>query len=151
MKKLEIRTTTYEAREGFRVDIVEKPVGPEAWLYHEHYGIKDLMFGGVWEQVTMESFLDVVEANLEEYIEDYREEYMNSIVIINEAAKKLYEYMGHDFDSISNDMEHDYLTENPGRNGRSYLWYMDETECVAIDIETLEIHEDEEFFKEQFC
>lgn len=73
MKKLEIKTTTYDADEGFMVDIVEKPVGPEAWLYHEKYGIKYkyLMFGSTWGQNTMEDFLKMVEANLEEYIADY--------------------------------------------------------------------------------
>ena len=71
MKKLEIKTTTYDVDEGFMVDIVEKPVGPEAWLYYEKYGIKYLMFGSTWEQDTMEEFLKTVEANLEEYIADY--------------------------------------------------------------------------------
>ena len=69
---------------------------------------------------------------------------------MKEAIEKLYRYMGHDIESVEKDMKHDYLTENEGRNGRTYLWYLDNSECVAIDLETLEIYEDEEFFEKQF-
>ena len=68
-----------------------------------------------------------------------------------EAIKKVYAYIGHDLASVRNDMEHDYLTENEGRDGHTYLWYMDESTCVAVDKDTLEIHEDEDFFEDQFC
>ena len=52
-----------------------------------------------------------------------------------ELINKLYDYMGYDIDSLDNDTEHDYLTCNTGSNGKDYLWYMDETKSVAIDMD----------------
>ena len=52
-----------------------------------------------------------------------------------ELINKLYDYMGHDIESLNNDTEHDYLTYNTGNNGKDYFWYMDETKSVAIDMD----------------
>lgn len=46
------------------------------WLYHEEYGIKDLMFG-LTEKYKEFGIYDVCAANLEQYKELYREEYMD--------------------------------------------------------------------------
>lgn len=51
-----------------------------------------------------------------------------------ELINKLYDYMGHDIESLDNDTEHDYLTCNTGYNGKDYFWYMDESKSVAIDM-----------------
>ena len=51
-----------------------------------------------------------------------------------ELLCKLYDYMGHDIESLNNDIEHDYLTCNSG-NGKDYFWYLDETKSVAIDMD----------------
>ena len=51
-----------------------------------------------------------------------------------ELINKLYDYMGHDIESLDNDTEHDYLTCNSGSNGKDYFWYMDESKSVAIDM-----------------
>lgn len=45
----------------------------------------------------------------------------------------LYEHLDMDIDSIGNDIKHDYLTENIGRDGQSYWCYMDTTKEAAID------------------
>lgn len=47
----------------------------EAWIQHEDYGIATLMFGLEGKPYII--FKEVVESNLDEYIELYREEYMN--------------------------------------------------------------------------
>ena len=47
-----------------------------------------------------------------------------------ELINKLYDYMGHDIESLDNDTEHDYLTCNNG-NGKDYFWYLDESNSVA--------------------
>ena len=52
-----------------------------------------------------------------------------------ELINKLYDYMGHDIDSLDNDTEHDYLTCNSGHDGKDYFWYLDESKSVAIDMD----------------
>lgn len=65
---------------GFMVDIIvnkeKTPNVYEAWLYHERYGIKELMFG--WCSGTYKEFVDMVKGNLEneDYIFDYYNEHM---------------------------------------------------------------------------
>lgn len=87
MRKLSINTTTYDAGDGFCVDLVndlsEKMF--HAYLYHEGYGIKELMFGvpyvqpSTGERETLISFAEMVEANLaaQPYKAWYREQYMD--------------------------------------------------------------------------
>ena len=52
------KTKTYNVGQGYKVDVVETPIGYEAWLYHQDKGIKDLMFGVPEEQQTMKEFLE---------------------------------------------------------------------------------------------
>ena len=52
-----------------------------------------------------------------------------------ELLNKLYDYMGHDIESLNNDTKHGYLTCNTGSNGKDYFWYADETKSVAIDMD----------------
>lgn len=59
----------------FFVDIVELDDMYEAWLRHKNYGISDMMFGDPKEYGDLNWFLDLVEANLDEYEEGYMEEY----------------------------------------------------------------------------
>lgn len=68
-----ITTQTYSTKKGFLVDIVTKSLKYEyeAWIYHEEYGIKDLMFGVPTEQQTYEEFLEIVFNNIDEYINYY--------------------------------------------------------------------------------
>jgi len=49
----------------------------DAYLQRKGYGIKDYMFGVPTETNTLEGFIELVEANIEEYIRFYREEYCN--------------------------------------------------------------------------
>lgn len=45
----------------------------EAWLYCDGYGIMTYMFGGPKWQDTYAEFIDMVEANLEDYIPELAE------------------------------------------------------------------------------
>lgn len=52
-----------------------------------------------------------------------------------ELLEKLYNYMGHNIESLNNDMKQDYLTCNNGHDGKDYFWYLDDTKSIAIDME----------------
>ena len=80
------KTATYETgTEGFYVDVVKHlnksgMIQCDAWIYEESYGIKMHMFGmEICTEIgkTYGDFLETVESNLDGYIEDYREEYMD--------------------------------------------------------------------------
>ena len=79
MIKLEyIKTTTYACDGGFFVDLIENRRGKlhEAYIYHKDYGVKSLMFGCPVSETKHYQFFAMVLANLEEYKQDYIEEYM---------------------------------------------------------------------------
>lgn len=80
IKELAISTTTYEAVGGFRVDIVHDRTSKdgrwEAYIYHEGYGVKDLMFGVGDETETFNEFLELVIGNLGNYIKYYYDDHM---------------------------------------------------------------------------
>lgn len=65
---------TYELGNGFYVDIVKEKDCYSAWLFHEWYGIKELMFG---MRCGLEEFLELVESDTDSiriYIEKREEE-----------------------------------------------------------------------------
>lgn len=72
--------------------------------------------------------------------------------LIDNAAliEKLYKWIGHDVSEAEEDIKHDYLTENTGRDGKDYLWYLDETTNAVIDADG-NICEDENAIDELFC
>lgn len=61
---------SYNFGDGFYIDIVDKGGAEclEAWIYHEDYGIKELMFGGGDEYG---SFFRIVEKNFPAYRDAY--------------------------------------------------------------------------------
>lgn len=61
----------------FLIEITVSNKDYEAWIRHEDYGIAQLMFGQERKDVTYAVFKAMVYENLDEYIELYREEYMN--------------------------------------------------------------------------
>jgi len=63
---------TYCFDRHYIVDIFKVDDTYEAWLYNREYGIKDLMFGMPVEQQSFDEFLEIVEANVPEYIELYK-------------------------------------------------------------------------------
>ena len=81
-RKLERKTTSYRVSDysDYIVDIVELSDEWEAWLYHKDYGVKMLMFGFAKKDqnnypIPQEMFLELVDANVNDYIDDYEEEY----------------------------------------------------------------------------
>lgn len=77
LKLTEIKTKTYEYENGFFVDIVDDGAAIAAYLWHEEYGVKELMFGQDNTQGDEASFMSIVAANLPEYIGFYADDYMN--------------------------------------------------------------------------
>ena len=76
MKEIKNRLTfTYDADNGFYVDIVVEANERGAWLYHKEYGIKMFMFGAI--NTDPNTFLDMIQNNLATYIEDYEADYMD--------------------------------------------------------------------------
>lgn len=74
MRMTGIKTDTYRIEGNWMVDIQTKDDTYYAYLWHERYGIKELMFGCPVKQQSYEDFLDTVEANFDEYKDDYIEE-----------------------------------------------------------------------------
>lgn len=69
----------YQYNDDYFVDIVittyDSTTVFEAWLYRKNCGIKMLMFGMPSYQQSFETFKEVVEANVEDYIPLYEEDY----------------------------------------------------------------------------
>lgn len=74
MKRTEIKTITYDTGlRNFMVDIVVTEYGYEAFLYKSNYGVKSLMFG--LQEKDIDVFVEIVEANLLDYMSIYEENY----------------------------------------------------------------------------
>ena len=67
-----------------------------------------------------------------EDVNDYLEIFAEEIEI--NALEKMRDLT--DLYALENDG--DYLTENTGRDGNTYLWYTDKNQNIAINVETLE-------------
>ena len=71
---------TYEIGDGFFIDIVENN-GPnesyEAWMYHEQYSVKSLMFELMKSGVTIDEFIETVKKNIRQHKRIYITEYMD--------------------------------------------------------------------------
>lgn len=79
-----------------------------------------------------------------------RVEITEGILNKKELIEKLYGHLGIPASDVENDIAHDYLTDNEGRDGKLYIWYMDENRCAAVDADGT-IVDDEEKLKELFC
>ena len=77
MKTANFTTVTYDIGGGFYVDIVSKNNLYEAWIYHEDYGQKELMFGCPKEQQSYSEFVEIVYGN----IPWHRDAYADSMIV----------------------------------------------------------------------
>lgn len=77
------KVETFDCGNGFFVEIVtiagkgslgNKYPHYEAWLYYEHCGIKEFMFGT--SSSNYQEFIDVVLANYDDYEDFYIEDYL---------------------------------------------------------------------------
>ena len=77
MKKINVKTETYELDSNFRVDVTTEGNSAEAWIYNIEYGIKTLIFTVNLKEnnQTIEDFMAMVENSLDEEIEFYTKEY----------------------------------------------------------------------------
>ena len=78
MKELKnVITTTYEMEPDWKIDIVREGNMAEAFIYENNVGVKSLMFGMDLKEngFTYDYFLEIVEANFEEYRDIYLEDY----------------------------------------------------------------------------
>lgn len=68
-----------------------------------------------------------------------------------ELIEKLYSYMGRAFANIQTDMDCGFLTENVGRDGKDYYWYLDDNREAAIREEDGCIIDDTSVIGDLFC
>jgi len=68
--------TTYNYKDGFMVDIIEKDNIYEAFLCHKDYGIKILMLERPRTLQSLPQFIEAVENSINEHIEGYIKKYM---------------------------------------------------------------------------
>ena len=66
----------YAFDNGFCADIVDDDKQYSAWIYHKDYGIKLFMFAVDNPRETLESFTELVKSSFENYVEQYKEDYM---------------------------------------------------------------------------
>ena len=63
----------YNYKDNFQVEIIEENEFIEFWLNNKDYTIKRFMFG---IKCKREEYVEIIESNIEEYIEFYKTEYM---------------------------------------------------------------------------
>lgn len=63
---------------------------------------------------------------------------------------ELYNHMEVNKETIENDWEHDYLTINTGRDGKDYIWYLDDKKNAAINLSNGEIIDNEQEIEKLF-
>ena len=78
LKPASIKTESFTYKDNFMIDIVRDINEVSAWLYHKDFGIKKHLFGVPLEEAkTIEDFQEMILVQLPEYIEEYKDEYMN--------------------------------------------------------------------------
>ena len=60
-------------------------------------------------------------------IEDYTNEELD-------VLKKVINILNINYSDMSDEMDHDYLTINTGRDGKQYAWYYDGFNNIAVEI-----------------
>ncbi|MBR3975758.1 MAG: hypothetical protein IKJ88_07865 [Clostridia bacterium] len=75
MKVSQKQITVYEFDDGFFVEVSKDEDATYFYLGHTQYGVKSLMFGV--PDLNLMSAEQLIEANIEDYIELYKEEYFD--------------------------------------------------------------------------
>ena len=89
----DINVVTYNVLDDYYVDIVTKDDEYESWIYSDRYGIKMLMFGVPKDQQPYSIFLEIVEANLIEYLNDYIRE-VEDEPFVQDNLREMYNKFG---------------------------------------------------------
>ncbi len=76
MRKTTIMTTRFHAGEGFYVDVI--PDGQEVsfWLGHRDCDVRERMFAASLELAPQERWEKLIEDNLDDCLEDFREAWL---------------------------------------------------------------------------
>ena len=80
-KKAKVKIERYTVG-AYNVDIVDDGDTFEAWLSHHSYGVSSMMFGVSKSDMVngKEQFMAMVDDNICEYIDAYRDEYMHDVL-----------------------------------------------------------------------
>ena len=73
------------------------------------------------------------------YVDEEEEPYIMEIEDNIEAITELYDHIGREISHVEDDFCNDTLTINTGRDGEDYAWYLDDTNDVAINLNTFDI------------
>ena len=82
----DIDIATYGVGDGFLVDIVETNSEYSAYIYHEEYSVKALMFGVPYLSCDRDQFINAVERALSTYEQLFLEEYGDIIEEYNDKV-----------------------------------------------------------------
>ena len=149
--ELELRKLSKRAREYYSVlsdgSWVEEYDGKFIVKYptsetEEYDSLKDL------DNAYREISEQLIAQNITLEFEALNDDYDKAVSII-----KLYnELFGDDWDedNIINDYEYGYLTINEGKDGEEYAYYLDEKNCMVINLKTDEIDKDAIFIEANF-
>lgn len=75
MKKINIKTETYDLGDDFFVDIVDTGKTYDSYIYRTNLGFKDFIFGVDKSSCSHSEYLAMLNRNVDEYIEDFAEQY----------------------------------------------------------------------------
>ena len=77
MKFTEYSVTRFALPDGFYAEVIVDEEGTSFWMGHKDYGVKEMMFGVSTELMPRERWETMLKDNCEEYMEDFREAWMD--------------------------------------------------------------------------
>ena len=80
MKKLNRKYAAFELSDGFILEIIGNDTNTDYYISHEDYCVKSLCFGvfSPFDECLNKLENDLVDTDYTEYMDDYREEYMDA-------------------------------------------------------------------------
>ena len=72
LTKTTTKTTNYDVKGGFYIDVVETENEYGAWMYHKDYDIKALMFYEDKATYGRDAFMSLVDVSVVGFKDDYR-------------------------------------------------------------------------------
>lgn len=83
MKEIEneiIKTFIYSKNTAYIIYIKDYNNCYECYLQNKNYGIISLMFGVNKKETTMQEFIEVILANIDSHVKDYKETYEDDLL-----------------------------------------------------------------------
>lgn len=72
LQKTNTKTTNYDVKGGFYIDVVETESEYIAWMYHKDYDIKAFMFSDDKANCGRDAFMSLVDVSVVGFKDDYR-------------------------------------------------------------------------------